>query len=212
MRIHHWTLFFYFRATLGWTVSAACPVVSSPAIMAVSVSWHRVAPAAHAHKAMRVRSARNVLMKAAFPNHVAMAACAEKRLPSSAASACQAGGVNDASRNPEWSCRCPSAHCLTAMARPTMACVTRCAIHLLATGMVGTARWLWTRGHAAPTRTAGASSTTASVTKHATLPNVCMITLTAGPRRKSASKSLDYFICILYQLFLKWGLWTPSQL
>lgn len=164
--------------------------------MVVAAPWRHVAPAAHVHMAMQVHSARSVLVRAACPSHVAMELRAERRFPSpfSAASACQAGGVN-AARNLEWLSR-PSARCLTAMARPKMAYVTRSVTRLLAVGTAETARWPWTRGHTAPTRTAGASSTTASVTKCATRPHACTITLTARPRRKSASKSLFSVLCI----------------
>ena len=69
-----------------------------------------------------------------------------------------------------------------------MVFVTRSATHSLATGMVATVHWQHSPGVVAQTPAAGVSSITASVMNPAKPQTVCTTTLTAKPRRKSASK------------------------
>lgn len=72
------------------------------------------------------------------------------------------------------------------MAKPMMVFVIRNATHSLAAGMEATVLWLPTLGLVAQTLTAGVSSITASVMRPATILTVCMTTLTAKTKRKSA--------------------------
>lgn len=69
-----------------------------------------------------------------------------------------------------------------------MVFVIRNATHSLAAGMEATVLWLPTLGLVAQTLTAGVSSITASVMRPATILTVCMTTLTAKTKRKSASE------------------------